>query len=475
MITRFAIKDRPFIPLLLSFALFFWIGAAASLAQFADGMHELDFIIYAILFVFCFIIVAYCASKCKYALCIFAIALLIGVSLSLVYMLHLEAKRALLSFSEIDTVEITVLEDARIEERGISYKADIKDEKENVYRARVYEETPLLRYTGDVLEAKASLSKPSDSALAYYNSNGLVGNVSVKSILNEKDALLEPISEFRRYLISCFKEKLGEEQLLLSALILGERSELSESTLYQEVKVTGLAHMIAVSGAHLVVIQGFLLIVLKCLKVSLRINVAVQIIFLCAYMAFVGMPIPCLRATLMASLSLCALLFKRKSSAFSALGAAIVVFVIQDPSCSVSISFALSALATFGIMLFMPLLTNWYHVCFYFIPRFVFEPLALTLCSLITTIPLTTSSFSQFSLISPLANILVTPLFSFLCIVGVVACLLAWLTPLFSVIFSFMCAVAHLLCELIGLLASLPFACIPVSVDFIFSFVVSSF
>ena len=43
---------------------------------------------------------------------------------------------------------------------------------------------------------------------------------------------------------------------LVQALVVGDRRALFEGDLYGNVKVAGLAHLVAVSGAHLVIVMG---------------------------------------------------------------------------------------------------------------------------------------------------------------------------------------------------------------------------
>ena len=55
----------------------------------------------------------------------------------------------------------------------------------------------------------------------------------------------------------------------------------------------------------------------------------------------------------------------------------------------------------------------------------------MTIASSVTTLPFSSALFSQLPLISPIANIVVAPLFTLACVVGLITVLPALLPPFF--------------------------------------------
>ena len=93
------------------------------------------------------------------------------------------------------------------------------------------------------------------------------------------------------------------------------------------------------------------------------------------------------------------------------------------------------------------------------------EALALTLVSQTVTAPLTCAAFGTLSLVAPLANVVLAPLFSALLALGLLAALFVWLPPAQGVLLACCEAVGAPLMSALRLLADLPLACVAVSVD----------
>lgn len=127
-------------------------------------------------------------------------------------------------------------------------------------------------------------------------------------------------------------------------------------------------------------------------------------------MVLVGFPVSCIRAAIMSGVTLFALLAKRRSSSISALGITVMAMVAFDPSVVYQLSFQLSVAATLGIVVFMPLLNEWFQDLFPFVPQFARESISMTLAALVFSLPISAAQFSLVPLLSPLANIVATPL-----------------------------------------------------------------
>lgn len=215
-------------------------------------------------------------------------------------------------------------------------------------------------YSGDVLEADCVLSAPKEEYLAYYDQKNIAFSGSVSGFqASENQTLLSPLYQLRKQLLVVIGTG-SDEQTLLRAILLGERTRLFDASFYHSIKVAGLAHLVAVSGAHLVIVTGFVTLLLKKLRVPRKLSVALQTLFLMSYVVLVGFPVSCIRAAIMSGVTLFALLAKRRSSSISALGITVMAMVAFDPSVVYQLSFQLSVAATLGIVVFMPLLNEWF-------------------------------------------------------------------------------------------------------------------
>ncbi|MDO4502542.1 MAG: DNA internalization-related competence protein ComEC/Rec2 [Coriobacteriia bacterium] len=254
---------------------------------------------------------------------------------------------------------------------------------------------------------------------------------------------------------------------VLQALTCGYRANLRDTPAYQAFQTAGLAHLVAVSGAHLAIIASLLTTALRALGLSRQTSIAVQAAFMAAYVVFAGAPISALRAAIMATLSLLSFVPRRQSSSLSALGACIMGCLALDASTATSLSFLLSAGATMGIALFSQLFVTWIRDWFPRLSRSVGDGLAATCAANVLSLGVGAAQFSQLPLVSPLANLVVAPLLSVVCCAGLVgavaAALLPWTWP---VTVGAPLMGARFMVWLVELLAGLPVACVPVQLDF---------
>ena len=93
------------------------------------------------------------------------------------------------------------------------------------------------------------------------------------------------------------------------------------------------------------------------------------------------------------------------------------------------------------------------------------EALALTVVSQVVTMPLTCATFGTLSLVAPLANVLLAPLFSLVLVLGLAVAVLVWAPPLQALALVPCDAVGTAVVRLARRLAGLPLACVPVSVE----------
>lgn len=355
-------------------------------------------------------------------------------------------------------------EDARRGDFGWHAKACLVDSagRRLSVRLNLPDGEPLLQ--GDALEVRGALRGPSAAASEYYWNAGLAGSLTV-SDGTVRDAAVPsrpPLVALRRQVLDLIEEYAGDSSALLQALVCGWRPPIEKTGLYDQFRTVGLAHLVAVSGAHLSIVTALAAGVLRMLRLDRRLLTIACSLFLAGYVFFTGVPISALRAALMAATGLFSLLTDRRSSALSALGLCLVIFVGLDPPCALSASFALSAGSTLGIVLFAPLLSSAFEGKS-LLKRAVGDPLALTAASALATQPYAAALFSQLPLLTPVANLVAGPLFTLACLAGFPCALCAWALPAAA---PWLIGAAALACDplsvVTGALASLPGTCLPI-------------
>ncbi len=228
----------------------------------------------------------------------------------------------------------------------------------------------------------------------------------------------------------------GASGALIPGLVLGDTS-LESHAFINDMLLSGLTHLTAVSGENFAIIAAFLLWILQWVLPHLKGRLLVTSIVLLGFIFLVRPSPSVLRATVMVSVLLIAKARGVRSSALAALGLAISILVLIDPFEATDPGFALSVAATAGILLLHTPVTTWLvrlvrH-------RKLAELLAISISANLICTPLTIAISGQFSIMSLPSNFFVEPIVAPITIVGFIAALIA---P-FASNFSFLLALSQ--------------------------------
>ncbi|MDE6198725.1 MAG: ComEC/Rec2 family competence protein [Muribaculaceae bacterium] len=143
--------------------------------------------------------------------------------------------------------------------------------------------------------------------------------------------------------------------VFLAAVLTGDSSSL-EASVRREYAVAGVAHVLALSGAHVAVIAFVISVLLMPLVVAghRKARWWITVAALWGYALFTGMSPSVCRAVIMASAVLLALIFDRPRSSLNALCLAAILILVFSPLSLMQPGFQLSFAATLSIILFTP-------------------------------------------------------------------------------------------------------------------------
>ncbi|MBI5959977.1 MAG: ComEC/Rec2 family competence protein [Chloroflexi bacterium] len=225
---------------------------------------------------------------------------------------------------------------------------------------------------------------------------------------------------------------------LLSGILLGVDSSISPDT-REAFNRTGMAHIIAISGANIVVV---IRVLMGMLTPSLGKRRAGWITMggIAVYAVFVGAEPTVIRAAIMGGLALLAVQSGRKAHGLTSLAFSIWLMTLWNPMTLWDVSFQLSAAATAGLILFSDDLTRWLENTLQRglkreharqVAGWLTEPLVISVAAQITTTPLILVYFGRLSVISLLANILIVPVQAYIMTLGWLAVLVGmiWTVP----------------------------------------------
>ena len=216
---------------------------------------------------------------------------------------------------------------------------------------------------------------------------------------------------------------------LIPGLVLGDTSLQSQSFITQMRRV-GLSHLTAVSGANFAMVATFLFWLLQFLIKGLRNRLWVVGIILFLFIFLVRPTPSVLRAAVMSAVVILAKYFGERSFGIPSLAAAIMFLLLLDPIQSTDPGFALSVLATAGILLLSPVIeerlskkvkTTW-----------IVQSISIPVSATIFCLPVIALISNQLSLVTVPANILVAPVIAPITLLGFVAAIIAPIAPFLS-------------------------------------------
>ena len=138
---------------------------------------------------------------------------------------------------------------------------------------------------------------------------------------------------------------------LLPGLVIGDTSRTPED-LTAAMRATGMTHLTAVSGSNVAVVTGLVLGLCVLVGVPRRLRPVLALVGLAGFVVLARPEPSVVRAAVMGAIGLIGLSRSRRSAGPPVLGAAVVVVLVVDPWLARSFGFALSSLATLGLLLF---------------------------------------------------------------------------------------------------------------------------
>ena len=197
-----------------------------------------------------------------------------------------------------------------------------------------------------------------------------------------------------------------EQAGLLRALLTGDKSGLNETAQHDFNRV-GLAHVIVVSGLHVTFIAGFLGAVFDLRRRHTLVIILAVLVLFCV---MTGNAPGTVRAVVLYGLSILAPRVGRQYNSMTGLSAALLLLLAANPWSIANAGLQFSFLSTLGILRYGQTWSERWKRKLPAAGKKLLGPLASTvaisLSSMLLTIPLSALYFGRFSLIAPLSNLL---------------------------------------------------------------------
>lgn len=229
---------------------------------------------------------------------------------------------------------------------------------------------------GDTVKLMAGLLPPMGLALPhsfdfaryfFYRDIGAVGYglnpIAVTSKAHDGEGWNGTWARWRNTLTQNIMKTLPSPQGAIAAgLITGEDAAIPPDV-HDQLRSANLLHVIAISGAHMVVISGIVFITLRLLFLAIphfgqrplakQVAAGLTLIVLTAYLFITGMMLSATRAYIMMALVLGAVMLGRNVLPMRSLILAALIMLVFDPSDLLEPGFQLSFAATMAIIAFV--------------------------------------------------------------------------------------------------------------------------
>lgn len=197
--------------------------------------------------------------------------------------------------------------------------------------------------------------------------------------------------------------------------------------LYDQFRVTGMSHVLAISGLHVSLLLGMVLGIALLLPVSPGVRTLGVLMVLWGYVGFIGAPLSSVRAALFWTFALVAVRFGLLIPPSSVLLFAILVMVSLSPLVVTDVGFQLSVTAVAGIGLLLFFLRP--YLGLHGLWGWIGGLAVVSLGASVGTFPLVAYHFGVISFVGVVVNLLVVPVVPGVLVFGLLALLLSFVIP----------------------------------------------
>lgn len=338
----------------------------------------------------------------------------------------LRQQMSALTFPDVsETYTGTVIDLPQEKPSSFAYKVKLKDSDKLIVCYLSKQDTLRDLKVGDTftffsqIQAFKNRGNPDEFDYARYMYNkGYSGMTFVRSDRWQKESfsytdLFIKATQSREYILKLY-ESLGlapNEYGMLSAITLGYTDALSDEVV-ESFRITGVAHILAVSGIHVgiifVVISSLLGFISRHSKYH-WIKQIIIIFLLWIYVFIIGFPPSALRACIMLTAFCAATLVDRKSYSYNTLFMTAFMMLVWNPFWLFDMGFQLSFLAVLSMLLLMPVLSDAIPVKNKYV-RYFRDIFNISLSVQLGVFPLCLYYFGTFPVYFFITNLIIIPL-----------------------------------------------------------------
>ena len=316
----------------------------------------------------------------------------------------------------------------------------------------IYSEAKLVR--GNIVEFDAGFEEAGRNARDSF----LLKPKGDITIVSEPLGQLAFFNDLRANYVALLSGVTPDSKVLVAGLAMGEIADLSKE-LEEQMRSVSLTHLVAVSGANCAIVVGMVYLICVRLRLGRAGRTVVSLASLVGYVMLVGPDPSVLRAAVMTASVIVMVALGRRTWALNALAIAAIILLIADPWLAVEYGFGLSVLATSGILLLAPAMTQKLSAK---MPVPLALGLSVTMSAQLLCLPLLLQLQPGLPTYSVIANLLAGPMVAPVTVLGILAVVLTPVVPWLVGPITWLASLGTFLIEIVAIFfAELPIAYFP--------------
>ena len=286
----------------------------------------------------------------------------------------------------------------------------------------------------------------------------LVKPLSDIEIVSAPDNTQGLLNDLRASYVASLSGVTPDAKTLVAGLAIGEISDLS-TELEKQMRIVSLTHLVAVSGSNCAIVVGMVYLIAVGLRFGRAGRTVISLAALGLYVLLIGPDPSVLRAGVMAASVIVMIALGRRTWALNALAIAAIILLIADPWLAVEFGFGLSVLATAGILLLAPAMSEKLSSR---MPVPLALGLSVTLAAQLFCLPLLMQLQPGLPTYSVIANLLAGPMVAPVTVLGMIALVLTPIAPPMVSMISWLASLGTWVIEVVAIFFSgLPIAYFP--------------
>ncbi len=316
-------------------------------------------------------------------------------------------------------------------------------------------------------------------AMSYGKGIYINGNIAEMEKTEEYEGVGRAVRGVRKYIKrSLFGGMDFDSASTMTAIVFGDNSYFSDE-FYGNVKASGVAHVMVVSGMHLSILVSLVLWFGEKILYNSKIRALIMYLTVVLLSAVCGFTMSILRAGVTYIIMGIGLLLNRYNCPENSLGTAVTVISIFSPFAIFSVSFQLSVLSTFGILAVALPVCKYIDRKFGVKRRFIKTVTAsaiVSLSAMLLTLPVVIRVFGYVSVVGVVTNLLISSVVTVLLSGCVIALIFGTVFPNFAKLFlNALDYGVRYVNHVINFMGSLPFAVVRVPEYFTYIAVLLNF